>query len=109
MRRSPIYNLQSGTLWVNLKSAMIMWLSNLFKTKHDPAEVNFHSTVAGSNPPRQAGFEAILTMLREGALDIQCPARFGSNRVYYTFVSDERQLIGGVYKPVKGEITLCIR
>jgi hypothetical protein len=72
-----------------------MWLSNLFKTKHDPAEVNFHSTVAGSNPPRQAEFEAILTLLREGALDIQCPARFGSNRVYYTFISNERQLIGG--------------
>jgi uncharacterized repeat protein (TIGR03843 family) len=62
--------------------------------------------VARSNPPRQEEFEAILTLLREGALDIQCPARFGSNCVYYTFVSDERQLIGGVYKPVKGEITL---
>jgi hypothetical protein len=86
--------------------SMIQWLGNLFKTQQDPARVRFLTTMAGSSPPRPEEFEALLTLLQEGAMEIQCSARFGSNAVFYAFISDNQQQIGSVYKPVEGEITL---
>jgi hypothetical protein len=84
---------------------MARWLGHLHKTLH-PAETKFLTTMAGFSPPRPEEFEALLTLLQEGAMEIQCSARSGTNGVYYVFISDNRQQIGGVYKPVKGEITL---
>jgi hypothetical protein len=85
---------------------MLRWLEHLFKTQQDSTRVSFLTTMAGSNPPRPEEFETFLTLLQEGTMEIQCAARFGSNAVFYAFISNNQQQIGGVYKPVKGEIPL---
>jgi uncharacterized repeat protein (TIGR03843 family) len=77
-----------------------------YKALRDSAEVKFLTTMAGFSPPRPEEFEALLTLLQEGTMEIQCSARFGTNGVYYAFISDNQRQIGGVYKPVKCEITL---
>lgn len=85
---------------------VIHWLGKLFETKRDPAEEKFLSKMAGSSPPRPGEFEALLTLLHEGAVEIQCRPYFGSNSIYYVLVSYGQQQIGGVYKPVQGEAPL---
>lgn len=88
--------------------AVVRWLGKLFTTERQPAEgeLAFLSKMAGSSPPRPEEFEPLLTLLREGTVEIQCLAPYCTNRVYYVMVSGGGQEIGAVYKPVKGEAPL---
>jgi hypothetical protein len=86
--------------------AIVGWLGKIFESERDPAKEQFLAKMASSSLPRPEEFEALLTLLREGAVEIQCPPRSGSNGVYYVLVSWGRQEIGGVYKPVQDEAPL---
>ncbi len=83
------------------------WMGHLFKTPRPPAEMNFLSLTASSGAPRPEAFAALLTLLQAGEMEIQGPTRFGSNEVYYAFISAGGRRGGGVYKPVKGEAPLA--
>jgi hypothetical protein len=72
----------------------------------DRAKEEFLSKMASSDPPRAEEFGSLLTLLREGAVDIQCLASFTTNGVYYAMVSCARQEIGAVYKPAREETPL---
>jgi hypothetical protein len=85
---------------------VVHWLGKLFTTERDPAKEKFLSEMASSSPPRPEEFETLLTLLREGTVEIQCLADFCTNKVYYAMVSGDRQTIGAVYKPVKDETLL---
>jgi hypothetical protein len=85
---------------------VVRWLGKFFATEPDPAKEKFLSKMASSSSPRPEKFEALLTLLREGAMEIQCRSYSGSNSVYYVLVSCDQQQIGGVYKPVRGEAPL---
>jgi uncharacterized repeat protein (TIGR03843 family) len=85
---------------------IVRWLGKLSTIGRDPAKEKFLSEMASSRPPRPEEFEALLTLLHKGAVEIQCRSSFGSNSVYYVLVSYGQQQIGGVYKPVRGEAPL---
>jgi hypothetical protein len=86
--------------------AVVHWLGKFFATEPDPAKEKFLAEMASLSSPRLEEFEALLTLLREGTVEIQCRPYSGTNSVYYVWVSCGRQQTGGVYKPVKGEAPL---
>jgi uncharacterized repeat protein (TIGR03843 family) len=85
---------------------VVRWLGRFFETEPDPAKEKFLSKMASLSLPRPEEFEALLTQLHEGAVEIQCQSYSGSNSVYYVLVSCDQQEIGGMYKPVRGEAPL---
>lgn len=85
---------------------VVRWLGRLFETEPDLAKEQFFAKMASSSPPRPEEFETLLTLLSEGAIEIQCRSYSGTNGVYYVLVSRDQNEIGGVYKPVRGEATL---
>ena len=92
--------------FLGIGRTIVRWLGKLSAIGRDLAKEQFLSKMASSSLPRPEEFEVILALLREGAVEIQCRSYSGSNSVYYVLVSCDRQQMGGVYKPVKGEIPL---
>jgi hypothetical protein len=89
--------------FLGIGRTVVRWLGKLFETERDLARERFLSKMASSSPPRPEEFEALLALLHEGAVEIQCQSYSGTNGVYYVLVSCDQQEIGGMYKPVRGE------
>jgi len=51
---------------------VVRWLGEFFATEPDPAKEKFLSKMASSSLPRPEEFEALLTLLHKGAVEIQC-------------------------------------
>jgi hypothetical protein len=92
--------------FLGIGRTVVRRLGKFFVTEPDPAKEKFLSKMASSSSPRPEEFEALLTLLHEGAVEIQCRSYSGTNSVYYVWVSCDQQEIGGVYKPVRGEAPL---
>ena len=59
--------------------------------------------MSDSDAPRPINLHAMLTLLQEGALELQGLLPEGSNYTFFASVSDGQQKTYAVYKPVRGE------